>query len=358
MNQTIYNKNSTITVTIPTGICAAQLPETDLPEPEWLIPEWIPAGLCVLGAGPKSGKTIFGMQLACAVSTGIPFLEKDVSTGRVLYLDLESSVRRSRDRLQKMGMHLDELTNLIIVNEGISSIGEGFEDQIIAYKMQYPDLRLVVVDTWQKVAPPSKGYQKDCTVFHNLRELATSLNITILLLHHLNKAKHKDDPSQRLYGTNAMYANVDTLMLLTTDDRSSDQFIFSITGNDIEPVQERLELALMHWTVIDDSDGNSALIQQVQQSAYYQALLYAFEVYGNHNSVRFTPKQLREMAIEKGIGDIGDPKTIAKWIRENVQTLIKVMNAFISEGRTKNGVEFTFLLREDNLQIQDKTEAG
>ena len=356
MRNTIFKGNKAVTISAPDGISAEYLMKAKIMEPDWLIPDWVPSGLCVLGAGPKSGKTIFAMQLAYSIATGTPFLEKDVTKGTVVYMDLESSPRRSRDRIVKMGMDIENVDNLIIVNEGINSLDDGFKEQLEAYKHTYQDLRLVVVDTWQKIAPErGLSYLKDSTMFHEMRELTTKLGITLMLIHHLSRAKHKDDPSQRLYGTNAMYANVDTLMLLTTDDRSSDVFDFTITGNDIEPVNEKLQLGLMHWSLLEDGSPNDSLMKRVRETPHYFCLKKMLEENGG-KSVHFQPSEFARYAEKLGIGNLGGAKNVAGWFRSNASTLQEIMNVFICESRVAEGVRFSVLVRQDNVVLPVKKE--
>lgn len=356
MRSTLYKGDKAVTISTPDGINAKDLMNAKIMEPEWLIPQWIPSGLCVLGAGPKSGKTIFAMQLAYSVATGTPFLEQEVTKGTVVYLDLESSPRRSRDRIVKMAMDITDVDNLIIVNEGVNSMDDGFEEQLEAYKHIYPDLRLVVVDTWQKVAPErSCSYLKDSTMFHELRDLATKLGITLLLIHHLSKAKHKDDPSQRLYGTNAMYANSDCLMLLTTDDRGSGVFDYAVTGNDIEPINEKIQLALMHWSLLEDPESNEALTQRVKSTPYYYCLVRMLDENGG-KSIRFLPSEFARYAESIGLGNLGGAKAVAGWFRMNAAALEKVMNVFVCESRVSEGIQFSVLIRQDNIVLPVKPE--
>lgn len=356
MRSTLYKGDKAVTISTPDGINAKDLMKAKIMEPEWLIPQWIPSGLCVLGAGPKSGKTIFAMQLAYAVATGTPFLEQEVTKGTVVYLDLESSPRRSRDRIVKMGMDIKDVDNLIIVNEGVNSMDDGFEEQLETYKHIYPDLRLVVVDTWQKIAPErSSSYLKDSTMFHELRDLATKLGITLMLIHHLSKAKHKDDPAQRLYGTNAMYANVDCLMLLTTDDRGSGVFDFAVTGNDIEPVNEKIQLALMHWSLLEDPESNASLTERVKATPYYYCLVKLLDENGG-KSTRFLPSEFGRYAESLGLGNLGGAKAIASWFRMNAAALEKVMNVFVCESRVSEGIQFSVLIRQDNVVLPVKPE--
>ena len=358
MIQTLYKKDSSVTITTPDGCTAADLGSAEIREPKWLIPGMIPAGLAVLGADPKSGKTVWGMQLASCVASRdeeMTFLDRKMCHGTVVYMDLESSLRRSRNRLVKMGLDLDEMDRLLIVNDEVSRLGEGLEEQIELYAHTYADLRLVVIDTLSKVAPPSQSFIKDSRFYHSLREKATQLGITVLVLHHLSKSKHREDPIARLYGTQALAANADALMVLEREHRTQNLFNFLGVGNDLENVEETLQFSLMHWSVCDTGENgdSSDLIQAVLEDPTFEALEAALYEYGE-NGLRFTPQWLVDYADE----DIGDAGDVTVWMREYASVLSQLLSVFISERRSGSGTQFSLLRVSDEIVMPCRRTVG
>lgn len=56
----------------------------------WRIPGLLPAeGIAVIGAAPKSAKTILGLNWAYSLAAGLPCFGRPMEAGRVLYVDRE-----------------------------------------------------------------------------------------------------------------------------------------------------------------------------------------------------------------------------------------------------------------------------
>ncbi len=84
-----------------------RIPKTDLeilateyPDPEWIIPDYLPEGYTVLAGLPKLGKSVLGLQIAEAVASGGVLFGKQVTQGRVLYIAVEDTERRLKRRMQ------------------------------------------------------------------------------------------------------------------------------------------------------------------------------------------------------------------------------------------------------------------
>jgi len=89
---------------------ATDLLAADFPEPKWVVPGLLPAGLGLLAGRPKLGKSFLALQLAVAVGSGGMFLGQNLQAGRALYVALEDSPRRMQSRLRKMGAAGENLT--------------------------------------------------------------------------------------------------------------------------------------------------------------------------------------------------------------------------------------------------------
>jgi hypothetical protein len=85
------------------GWSVAELYAAEFPEPRYLVPGLLPAGLAALAARPKIGKSWMALQIAVAVGMGGEVFGEQAQKGRVLYLALEDSTRRMKGRLQKQG---------------------------------------------------------------------------------------------------------------------------------------------------------------------------------------------------------------------------------------------------------------
>ena len=89
------------------------------------------------------------------------------------------------------------------------SIGNGLEEQLEALKTTKPDLKLVVIDTLQKVrSSTDSGYGIDYKELTPLKILADKMEIAILLVHHTRKS-FDADPFNMISGTTGMKRQAD-----------------------------------------------------------------------------------------------------------------------------------------------------
>lgn len=79
----------------------AELYATDFPPPRFVVPDLLPAGLTILAGRPKLGKSWLALQVAAAVGAGQTVLDQAAEGGRVLYLALEDTPGRLKDRALK-----------------------------------------------------------------------------------------------------------------------------------------------------------------------------------------------------------------------------------------------------------------
>ncbi len=117
------------------GWCAADLMETEFPEPRWAVPGIIPEGLTLLAGKPKRGKSILATNLAITISGGGKALGwSQVEPGGVLYLALEDNPRWLYTQWPRM-------------NEGGLELLSRDVDS-------HENLRLIIIDTLPKFRPP------------------------------------------------------------------------------------------------------------------------------------------------------------------------------------------------------------
>lgn len=70
---------------------AVTLMEKSFVQDVHIVDNLLPAGVGLLGAPQKTGKTFFALQLAFSVSTGDNFFDRKVNQGHVLYIALEDA---------------------------------------------------------------------------------------------------------------------------------------------------------------------------------------------------------------------------------------------------------------------------
>ena len=214
---------------------------------EYLVDGLLAPGLYILGDSPKVGKSWMALQLCLAVCGGGAFLGRATRKSEVLYLALEDGPQRLHSRALRLADTAPEGLHLC---HRAAPIGQGLEQQIEAQLAEYPHIRLVVLDTLQKVrfvGGSGLTYGSDYEDAGILKALADRNGICLLVIHHLRKMAD-DDPFNRLSGTNGLTGAADGTLILMRNKRQDGTATLYATGRDIEDVEEELEFADCRWS--------------------------------------------------------------------------------------------------------------
>jgi len=192
--------------------------------------------------------------LAIAVATGGMALDKiSVEKSGVLYLALEDTQRRLKDRFEKALQDSDPPDNLIVRTE-FKSITDGGIKQLDIWLNQHKDVGFVIIDTYAMI----KGKKSDNTdiFLDDYRELvkikrvADHHKIGILLIHHTRK-EPSDDVFDTVLGSTGITAAADTIIMLTNNNKGT----LYVRGRDVEEDQFEIELdsTTLSWVLVDNA---------------------------------------------------------------------------------------------------------
>lgn len=219
------------------SITASDLMDLDLPPLEYIVEDFLPLGLGLLGAPPKSFKSYMCLDMCLCICQGFDFLGFKTKKSACLYMDLESTRRRPKARIGQILQGKKVPKNLHIVVKA-KPIGKGFEEQLRRKLRQFPDIRVVVVDVFKVIRPPKKAgadpYERDYEDYGVMKQLADELNIAILMVTHTTKMKHPDDAFNELSGSVGTLGSVDVAMVIKKESREDDTAKLYITGRDLE----------------------------------------------------------------------------------------------------------------------------
>lgn len=141
------------------GMTAAQLMALDIPETRWVVEGLLPEGLSLLCGKPKVGKSWMCLDLALTAAMGGRALGSfPVTEGRVLYLALEDSVRRLRQRLLELRKETTGPENLHFCTSW-DRLPNGGLDRLRDWLAGHPDTRLIVIDTLARIRELTRGRQ-------------------------------------------------------------------------------------------------------------------------------------------------------------------------------------------------------
>lgn len=240
-----------------TSYTAAELLETEFPEPRYAVPGILAEGLNFEAGPPKMGKSWKALNIALAVAAGGHALGKiPVEQGEVLYLALEDPPRRLKERLRMIlrdepapvGLHFETSWR---------RLGAGGEEDIRAWLEAHPDARLVVVDVFAKVRPQvsdrADRYAADYHSMEPLKEIADDFGIAVFVLHHTRKAA-SEDYVDAVSGTQGLAGAADAILVLRRARGQADAELH-VTGRDVEEKSYalRFDPLVGSWTLLGDA---------------------------------------------------------------------------------------------------------
>lgn len=185
---------------------------------KFIVEGLIPTGLAVLAGAPKARKSWLALDIALSVARGVACLDERKNAcpkGAVLYLALEDSQRRLKDRVgQILGDGPGWPANLFFETEWPRMDANALP-RLRQWIEGTPEARLIIIDVFQKIRSGNgaqTGYAKDYDDLTALQKLAREKDVGILLIHHLRKSG--GDPFERMTGSTGFQGASDTLIVL------------------------------------------------------------------------------------------------------------------------------------------------
>ncbi len=206
---------------------AKDLLTSEEPETAWLWEGILPSGgLSLLVAKPKVGKTTFAFNLALAVASGEPFLDKATKQALVVFLALEEKRSEIRKKLKARG----EIPERLHFHFG--SAPEKAIQEVKAL-IQQTKTGLLVVDVLQKLCRVKdlNDYAQVTNTLEPLMATAREENCHILLTHHAGKADRQDGDD--ILGSTALLGGVDTSIHIKKRDKRRSFFTIQRYGENI-----------------------------------------------------------------------------------------------------------------------------
>ncbi len=219
--------------------------EAPFSAPQWAIEDLLPEGLHLLVGKPKQGKSWLALQMALAVAAGDTlFGSYQAHRGHVLYLALEDTLQRLQIRSKQV------LSTMTAVPEDMEfalqwpRLDQEGLSLCEAYLQAHPCLRLIIIDTWAKLAPTASSrartqYEVDYAALTPLKHLAETHHLSILVIHHLRKTSGQDVLDE-VTGSTGLVGAVDGILVLKRVREQGEATLF-VTGRDLP--EQSLSLA-------------------------------------------------------------------------------------------------------------------
>lgn len=251
---------------------------TDWPEPVWAVPGLLPVGLTILAGKPKLGKSWLALQITQAVAAGGHALGEQVEPGPALYLALEDSPRRLKDRMRKQGWPVGLPAEFMPLGEFEHQIGDlrNGGGEHLAAQIERAGYRLVVIDTLSRSCYGDQNDAEEMTkALTPLQEMAHAQNCAVMLVDHHRKGFGTDpDAVADILGSTAKGAMADSIWGLYRE-RGKAGAKLAVTGRDLEERNLALTIDWLtgSWQLEGDAD-------ELELTERRQEILDTLEVLG------------------------------------------------------------------------------
>lgn len=252
---------------------------------EWLIPDLLTSNeLFILAAPPRQGKSLVSLTLAHAVATGGKFLGRPTMKGKTIYINLEDSDVKVKERVIAQGWTREAMEEVLYLDEFKLSALHELEECID----EIDDLRLIIIDTLSRVR--DDGYSEDKAeigkLLEPLQNLARSKSVCVLVVHHTSKANVDNldsvDVFSAIRGSGTIRSTARGAWLLASNPQGRGHRLFVENGWGKQDLRVYLDEDTLEWKAfgewkptVDKGQRERILeyIQVVQHTTVAQAAI-------------------------------------------------------------------------------------
>lgn len=322
-------------------------------------------GVAILAGPPKLGKSWLVLALCIAISKGQEILGFHTNQCGCLYLSLEDSLRRIKDRSNNVLQNDNAIPDNIYPRIKCPTIDEGLTDYLQSELEIHPDIKFIVIDTFQKICSGNiNSYNRMSQDVGKLKEFADDNGVCILLIHHSKKSKSRDVFNE-IQGSIGINGTVDTMIVLTKSKDNPFDVVFSATGRDIENIEKviRFNKKKCQWEVI--AEYESPEDKQYQDYIDDPIVITVKHLLSEQEEVIITATDLYNKILEINGMDKTDLKqkngqAVSRELNNNLQIFLKEYdNIRFERVNTSGGTEgrqikFSFYPVEDESVQQEE----
>ena len=220
---------------------------TPMKKKRFIVDEIIYPGLHVLSGDPKIGKSWMMMDMCLAIAKGEKFLGRKTEQGHVVYMALEDTSDNLQTRMYELTDEPTENLQYVLL---VNTLGNGLEDDLRKCKETFADLKLIVIDTLQKVRDTvDMKYGSDYKDVSTLKSIADELGIAIILVHH-NRKQQDSNPNNMILGTNGIPGASDGCLVLQGNGESNNA-VLKISGRGAPSLILNIAREGAKWKLLD-----------------------------------------------------------------------------------------------------------
>jgi replicative DNA helicase/DNA-binding transcriptional ArsR family regulator len=316
------------------GVLFRDLLARQFPPEDWFIDGLITTGLTVLTGASKIGKSWTALQLVAALDQGGYFLGTlKARKCDALYCALEDTPKRIQKRILKQGV--------TAFNGSRLETKRRTPEDLRAFLKANPQFRIVIIDTFQKMMGIAdlNDYSQTVNGMSTLKDIADSLNIAVIVIHHNRKGGDLDgDHMESALGSTGINATADTTLTMRRK-RGTAEASLSATGRDVEDAAYTLswDKDVCSWSIT----GQGALKPVLSEAQ--QQIIDLLE----SEARNWTTGEIVE-AAGKSYPAVGN-------ILKRLQETGRIESPDRGQWRTKNNITISHLPRESEIVILPDT---
>ena len=240
-------------------ISAPDLQRADLPPVQFIVQDILPIGTAMLSAASKIGKSWLVLDMGLKITAGEPFMGRRTTQCGVLYLALEDSLNRLQDRMNKILKGKPAPALFHFATEA-PTLENGLISALDAKIAEHPEIRLVIIDTLQKVRGQAQkneaAYAQDYREMGVVKSHFDKVGVGTFFVHHNRKMKDTDDTFNMISGTNGIMGAADTIWVITKNKRADEVATLDITGRDVQQSSTAIKFNkdAFQWETLGDAD--------------------------------------------------------------------------------------------------------
>ncbi len=307
-----------------------------LEKPSFVVDGLIPAGLTLFCGSQKIGKSWLMLKLCLCVSQGIPLWDMPTMEGDVLYLCLEDTFCRIQGRLFRL---TDEASGRLHFAVASDKLSDGLIVQLEDYLKEYPDSRLIVIDTLQKIRTASKdnAYASDYGDISLIKDFADRHSLAVIVVHHIRK-QNDSDVFNKVSGTTGLTGSADATFVLEKENRASDTARLYVTGRDTPYQEFVLRFRDCSWELVERKTQ-----EEIQNEAIPDVIFRLVEFMRDKEEWSGIATELLAAMGETKTA----PNVLTKWMNEHRQGFL-LENHIRYDYHRKNSGRMISLRREGN----------
>ena len=243
------------------AINVKELMQELIPPLKWSVTPILPEGFGVISGRPKGMKSWTALEICYAVQNGIKFMGHETTQGDCLYLALEDSKRRIKDRIIKLNNQKLNPPTILLASD-VPYLGFGFEECVQEWINSKDNPRLIIIDTLARIRPRARkssgtAYDIDNELLSKIQTIAVQNNITIACISHLSKAQQEYN-FDRIQGSVGVQGISDFMWLIDRGDNSNQASIIG-RGRDMNDFEYAVKWNEDKWQY--DFTGNLQMVQ-------------------------------------------------------------------------------------------------